>query len=172
MPDTHVHDEAHDQAKLWDLIGDIRFAMLTTRHSNGHLHARPLTTQNTGDDKDARLWFFLSRSAESIKDLSFDANVNVAYSHPGKDSYVSVSGTASIVDDAAKKRALWSSINQAWFPAGVDDPDLALLCVDITHAHYWDVRESKIVQIWKMTKAAITGNKPRDLGEEGEVRMR
>jgi general stress protein 26 len=164
--------QENDQAKLWELIGDIRLAMLTTRHSNGHLHARPLTTQNTQDDKDARLWFFVSRSGDSIQDLSFDTNVNVAYAHPGKDSYVSVSGTASIVEDAAKKRALWSSMNEAWFPAGVDDPDLALLRIDITHAHYWDIRESKIVQALKMTMAAATGHGAPDLGEQGEVRMR
>jgi len=168
MPDSDMND----QAKLWDLIGDIRFAMLTTRHANGHLHARPVTTQNTSDDNDARLWFFLSRSGESVAELAAQANVNVSYSHPGKDRYVSVSGTASVVEDAGKKRALWSKLNEAYFPEGVNDPDLALVAVDITHAHYWDVRESKLVQIWKMTKAAFTGQRPRDLGEEGEVRMR
>ncbi len=53
-----------------------------------------------------------------------------------------------------------------------DDPDLALVSVAITHAHYWDVKESKLVQLYEMAKAALTGKPPSDLGESGEVRLR
>ncbi len=35
---------------LWKLIKDIRFSMFTVRHTNGHLHSRPMTTQNAGLD--------------------------------------------------------------------------------------------------------------------------
>src|SRR5689334_7111462 len=41
--------------KLWDLIKDIKFAMFTTHHRNGHLHSRPMTTQNTKVDEDSSL---------------------------------------------------------------------------------------------------------------------
>ncbi|MEP7141150.1 MAG: general stress protein, partial [Caldimonas sp.] len=37
---------------------------------------------------------------------------------------------------------------------------------------YWDVKESKIVQLLTMAKAAVTGKPPTGLGEHGEVRMR
>jgi len=40
--------------KLWTMIKDIRFAMFTTRHTNGHLHARPMTTQNEALEADAK----------------------------------------------------------------------------------------------------------------------
>ena len=59
---------------------------------------------------------------------------------------------------------------KAWFPAGVTDSDLALLQVRISHAEYWDVKESKMVQLAKMAKAAITGERPA-LGEHKEVRV-
>ena len=157
---------------LWALIKDIRFGMFTTRHSNSHLHSRPMTTQNTVIDDDESLWFFMSRKGEPVADISADKRVNIAYADPDDDSYVSVSGEASVVEDMAKKTELWNKFAQAWFPGGVDDPDLALVQVTIIHAHYWDVKESKIVQIYKMAKAAITGERPSGMGESGEIRMR
>jgi hypothetical protein len=43
--------------------------------------------------------------------------------------------------------------------------------VRISHAGYWDVRESKLVQLFKMAKAAVTGKPATSLGEHAEVRM-
>jgi len=165
-------DAANARTQLWDLIKDIRFAMFTTRHANGHLHSRPMTTQNTKVDEDASLWFFMSRAGEPVADLAADPVVNVSYADPGADSYVSVSGTAAIVEDMARKKLLWSKLAAAWFPGGVDDPDLALVQVKIVHAEYWDVKETKIVQLLQMASAAITGKPPQSMGEHGEIRMR
>jgi general stress protein 26 len=157
---------------LWSLIKDIRFAMFTVRHHNGHLHSSPMTTQNKAIDEDASLWFFMSMKNESVGDLAAQPEVNVAYADTGSDRYVSVSGTAAVVDDTAKKRQLWSKMAEAWFPVGVEDPDLALVQVRITHANYWDVKDSKLTQMAKMAKAVITGSPPKDMGEHAEVRMR
>ena len=167
-----VTDPIESQQTLWALIKDIRFAMFSTRHGDGHLHSRPMTTQNSRLDEDANLWFFMSRASDSVADFAKDPQVNVSYADPGEDSYVSVSGTASVVENDAKKQQLWSKMAQAWFPKGVDDPDLALVRVRITHASYWDVKSSKLVQLFAMAKAAVTGRPPRDLGSHGEVRMR
>ncbi len=156
---------------LWDLIKDTRFAMFTTRHGNGHLHASPMTTQNRGIDADDCLWFFMSRRSGTASDLIGEVEVNVSYANPDSDRYVSVSGRARIAENPDKARALWSKMAEAWFK-GPDDPDLALVSVAITHAHYWDVKESKIVQLYEMAKAALTGKPPSDLGESGELRMR
>jgi len=165
-------DTTASREKLWDLIKDTKFAMFTTRHSNGHLHSRPMTTQNKKVDEDSSLWFFMSRSGDPVEDISAEPTVNVVYANPGDDSYVSVSGTARVVENVAKKEQLWSKLNEAWFKGGVTDPDLALVQVQITHASYWDVKSSKLVQLFAMAKAAVTGRPPRDIGEHGEVRMR
>jgi general stress protein 26 len=171
--DNPPHNDAESRTRLWDLIRDIRFAMFTTRHgSNGHLHSRPLTTQNSAIDEDATLWFFMSRKGDPVAELAVEPIVNVAYADPGKDRYVSISGTAAVVEDIAKKKQLWSRLAEAWFPGGVDDPDLALVQVKIVHANYWDVKESKLVQLFHMARAVVTGKPPTDLGEHAEIRMR
>ena len=166
-----ITDPTQARSKLWDLIKDIRFAMFTTRHANGHLHSRPMTTQNSNIDEDSNLWFFMSRKGDPVADLMAEPVVNVAYADTGADCYVSVSGTAALAEDMAKKQQLWSKMAEAWFPGGVDDPDLALVCVKITHANYWDVKESKVVQLYQMAKSTITGKPPTDLGEHAEIRM-
>jgi general stress protein 26 len=165
-------DQNDQRAKLWDLIKDIKFGMLTTRHADGHLHARPMTTQNARLDEDDALWLFMSRRGDSAADIEASPEVCMSYADPGKDTYVCVAGTASVSHDAAKKQALWSPMAKAWFPGGAEDPDLLLVRLDIQHADYWDVKESKIVQLWRMAAAAVTGKTPSDMGERGHVEMR
>ena len=155
---------------LWELIRDIRTAMLTTTHENGRMHARPVTTQNKTIDNDDLLWFFISRGGETALDVAQHPQVGLAYAHPGRDCYVSISGSALIVDNPQKKEELWSRLAAAYFPGGVGDPDLALLCVRISHAHYWDVKENKLTQLYEMTRAAMTGSRP-NLGSDTEVSL-
>lgn len=161
---------ASDQKTLWKLIKDIKFGMFTHSHANGELHSHPLTTQNKSDDDGSTLYFFVSRKSELAQRMKQDGNVNVAYAHPGDDSYVSVSGQASIVEDQAKKDDLFTPFAKVFFPLGATDPDLALLKVDIAHAEYWNVTESKMVQLAKMAKAAITGEPP-EMGEHKELTL-
>lgn len=167
-----MKDTTHERELLWKLVKNIKFAMFTTRHGNGHLHSRPMTTQNKSLDADESLWFFMSKKGDPVDDLKADPVVNLVYADPSEDTYVSVSGTAALIEDPAKKEQLWSKLAAAWFPGGPTDPDLALVQVQIVHANYWDVKESKLVQLYEMAKAAVTGKPPTGLGEHGEVRMR
>lgn len=159
------------QETLWDLIKDIRFGMLTHRTASGMLHAHPLTTQSKVLDAHFELHFFISRQGELYGALQTDGQVNLSYADPKSDSYVSLSGQARFSDDQALKESLWSPMAKTWFPQGVNDPDLALLLVRAQHAEYWDVKESKMVQLFKMAKAAITGNPPTGLGEHREMNL-
>ncbi len=159
------------RSRLWALVKDIRFAMFTTRHGNGHLHSRPMTTLNSSLEEDDSLWFFMSLGGEPVEDLTADPVVNVVYVDTGADSYVSISGTATLMDDLAKKQQLWSKIAEAWFPGGPSDSDLALVQVKIIHAHYWDVKENKLVQLFHIARAIATGKPVSKLGEQAEIRM-
>lgn len=156
---------------LQDLLRDIRFAMFTTRGADGKLHARPMTTQtaNTGPDRPDTVWFFMSRNSDSVRELTADPTVNVSYADTGDDVYISVAGTASIVESRSEKERFWSAPVKAWFTGGIEDPDLTLICVQIHSAEYWNVEEGKLTQIAKMAKAAMTGEQPRNMGEHGKI---
>lgn len=158
-----------DHGKLWDLIKDTRFGMLTHRHADGQLHSHPLTTQNRDVDAVATLYFFVPKDGDIARHVATDPAVNVAYANTGDDSYVSVSGRAALCEDQALKEALFTTMAKAWFPNGPTDPNLGLLAVSVVEAEYWDVDDSKMVQLYKMAKAAITGEAPKNLGEHKKV---
>lgn len=158
-----------DQSRLWDLIKDTRFGMLTHRHGDGQLHSHPLTTQNKKVDEGATLYFFVPKDGDIARHVAVDESVNVAYANTDADSYVSIAGSAALLEDPAKKEELFTTLAKAWFPKGVSDPNLGLLAVRIVDAEYWDVNDSKMVQLFKMARSAITGKPPTDLGEHKKV---
>jgi len=163
-----MSEHASSHETLWNIIKETRFGMLTHRHASGMLHSHPLTTQNKSIDESGILYFFVSRKSELGQRLMADGNVNVAYADTSKDSYVSVSGQARVSENQATKDRLFNAMAKAWFPGGATDPDLELVEIEIQFAEYWDVKESKVTQLFKMAKAAVTGEPPK-LGEHKEV---
>ncbi len=151
--------------KIKELTEGIDFAMLTTL-SGGHLRSRPMSTQQFESDGD--LWFFTSDNSHKIDEINADNRVNVAYSKPEDNTYVSVSGTAEISKDRAKIEELWSPVLKAWFPEGLEDPTLCLLKVSVEEAEYWEASSSTLVQLFGFVKAMATGQET-DYGENKKV---
>ena len=85
--------------RLWKVIQDTRFALFTSRHVNGHLHARPAATLNAPLDEDPSLWFLMAREGEPVCDFDAEPSVNVAYVDPARVRCVSVSGLDCVVVD-------------------------------------------------------------------------
>lgn len=163
-----MNETKHDREVLWDLIKDTRFCMLSHRHADGSLHSHPLTTMNK-ELADGHLYFFVSRQTEVGQRLRQDGSVNLAYANPDKDTWVSVTGTARVLEDLDKKRELFNVMAKAWFPGGPEDPEMELVAVEIDEAEYWNVKENKLLQLLKMGKAAVTGDRPKKMGEHKEV---
>lgn len=161
------HSFQHD---LWKLIKDIKFGMLTHRHADGTLHAHPLTTQNHSLKAGEPLYFFVSKKTELGQRVRADGNVGITYADLKEDSWISISGQASVSEDMKIKKDLFNALAKAWFPGGAEDPDLELLAVQIQHAEYWDVKESKATQVLKMASAAVTGKRP-EMGEHREMHV-
>ncbi|HYE18292.1 MAG TPA: pyridoxamine 5'-phosphate oxidase family protein [Tepidisphaeraceae bacterium] len=151
-----------DIHKLAELIKGINIAMLTTVGDNGALHSRPMATQQA--EFDGVLWFFTEAESGKVHEVQQDKHVNLSYADPSGNRFVSVSGLAQLVRDRAKAEELWSPIHKAWFPKGLDDPNLALLRVQVTQAEYWDGPSSTLVKLYGFAKAMVTGKK---YGEEG-----
>jgi general stress protein 26 len=165
-PSTRAPDSVK---KLGELIHDIKFAMLTTAHADGTLHSRPMTTQQV--EFDGNLWFFSGLNSEKIQELEAHPEVNVSYSAPDDQRYVSVSGRAEVSRDRGKMEELWNPMFKAWFPKGLDDPDICLLHVNVTHAEYWDSPSSKMVQLAGFIKAVVTGKRLENAGEHEELHI-
>jgi general stress protein 26 len=135
-------DEQHDAAlaKVAEMVGDAKFAMLTTLEKDGTLRSRPMATVQV--DSDGNLWFFTTLSSPKIVEGQPDQQVNLCYVRAEKQDYLSVSGTAELVHDKGKMQALWSPWLSPWFPKALDDPDLALLKVSMLAVEYWGAPDS------------------------------
>ncbi|HEY2820936.1 MAG TPA: pyridoxamine 5'-phosphate oxidase family protein [Candidatus Acidoferrum sp.] len=154
-------------AKVAGLIKDINIAMLTTEAEDGLLHSRPMATQKT--EFDGTLWFFTGLSTGKVSEIDWNPEVNLSYAEPKDTRYVSVSGSAEILHDRAKMQELWSDIYKAWFPQGLDDPDLCLMKVEVSFAEFWDVPSGKMVQVFGFLKALATGERLKMEGESHGV---
>ena len=153
--------------KLNELIKEIDFAMLTTI-DGGVMRSRPMQTQDF--EFDGNLWFFTSSETHKAEEIERDNRVNVSYASPSDNSYVSVSGRASIVKDREKIDEYWSDLYKAWFPEGKDTPDLVLLRVEAEQAEYWDAPSSTIAQTIGFLKALATGERV-DVGENEKINL-
>jgi general stress protein 26 len=148
--------QPNDVQKLARLIKGIRVAMLTTQDEDGTLRSRPMETQPE-KEFDGTLWFFTHASAHKTAEIDRDDRVNLSYADPSDNRYVSVSGRARLVRDRAKIDQLWSPALKAWFPKGKEDPETALLRVEVDKAEYWDAPSSTIVKLVGFAKALVTG---------------
>jgi general stress protein 26 len=155
--------------KLAELISDIEFAMLTTIEPDGTLRSRPMATQRREFDGD--LWFYTRADTPKVEEVEREHNVCVAYARPDRQHYVSVSGKARLVRDRAKIEELWSPAYKAWFPDGLDDPQLALLKVTAEKAEYWDGQTSAVAHLVGLAKAAVTG-RSYQAGENEKVNLK
>ena len=152
---------------LQQKIADIRIGMLTTSDPSGTLVSRPMTSQKF--DKEGLLWFFTSDQAKVANEIDYNAAINVSFSAPEDSLYVSVSGSAEIVKDKAIIKKMWNPMVGAWFPEGSDDPHVALIKVTIVAADYWNSDKSKMMQLFEMAKAAVTGKPPIAMGEHRKI---
>lgn len=141
--------------KVRDIIKGTRIAMLTHVDENGRLVSKPMATQEV--DFDGTVRFIAERASDQGMDIQKNPNVNVAYS--GNGAWVSLSGTARIVNDTDKLRELWSSFTGSWLEGGPENPNNVLIEIDADTAEYWDTPGgSKVTQVVNLIKAKVTGN--------------
>lgn len=153
-------------ATVHELIKDQHTCMLSTISPDGAIVSRPMATQQTEFDGD--LWFFAA--ADSAKAIEIQRNPRVNAAYAGTSTWVSLSGTASIVRDRAKARELWNPVVEAWFPEGPEDENVVLIHVEADTAEYWDTPGGRVASVISLVKAKVTG-KPYDGGENETVQL-
>jgi general stress protein 26 len=150
--------------EIWTAIKSQRIAMLTVEEE-GRLVSRPMAALAHPEDGAI---YFITRMDAKVGEIGSSSPVNVAYSDPHKNTYVSVAGTARTSQDRQKLRDLWSMFSEAWLPEGPDAPDVALITVEPDEAKLWDSTSSNLVYMAKVLKAVVTQSPP-DGGNIKEV---
>ena len=152
------------------LVKDIKFAMLVTVTDEGHLHARPMTTQQTEFDGD--IWFIGAKDSEAVHDMRSRPHVNVSYADTGSSNYVSVHGRAELVEDRAKLDELWSDMYNMYFEQGKEDPNVQLIKIHAEGAEFWE-SGGKVRTLFALAKNLLPGQRaePGELGKKETVKL-
>lgn len=151
--------------KFKKLVNDINVCMFITNNQDNN-HTRPMATIEVDDN--GTLWFYTDIRSIKVEEVSQKKEVHLVYAHPGQEKYLDVCGQASIITDKQQIKDKWSPIVKAWFPNGVDDPNLALLKVQPTETYYWDAETGKMVAFLKIAASVVTGKKLAE-GAEGKL---
>lgn len=162
----HTQHEDHVK-KIAELIKDIDFGMLTTTDAEGRLSSRPMST-NKNVEFNGDVYFFTYGDTPKVHELEKKPYVNVGFSDPKSQTYVSLSGRAELSRDKDKMAELWQPALKAWFPKGLDEPDIALIKVNADRGEYWDSPSSPIAHAISLVKVLTTG-KPANPGDNEKV---
>jgi general stress protein 26 len=151
---------------VWAMAQKQRIAMLTTEE-NGKLVSRPMAALARPEENKI---YFVTRVDGKVGEIGKSAAVNLAFSDPHKNNYLSIAGTARTSQDREKLNELWSVFTEAWLPQGPDAEDVALITVEPEEAKLWDSTSSSIIYAGKVLKAVATQS-PLDGGNVEEVDM-
>lgn len=150
---------------VWDLAKKIQVAMLANWDGQNP-HSRPMHAHVQQDEN--AFYFLADKRQHKSEELKKYPTVCLAFADAGNQKYVSITGEATVSDDRAKIKELWTTWAKAWWPSA-EDPNICLLKVIPTQAEYWDT-PGKIVNSIKMAVAAATNTRP-DIGENRKVAL-
>ena len=154
-----------DQDHVWELIEEIGLCMLVSHDgASDQLRARPMSA-HARRDEDA-IYFLTDKRSHKDDEVEINENVCLTFADNASYKYVSVSGTANVLDDRPRVEELWSTAARAFWESK-DDPNIRILRVRPATAEFWD-SPGKIVTSVKMMAAAVTGSRP-DLGANRKV---
>jgi len=163
-------DQAQNE-KFHRLLADFDTAVLITHASGNTLHARPMVIARV--DENCDLWFIASQDSAKANEIDVDTRAYVVCQN-GRSSCVYISGHATVDYDRTRVRELWNTSLQAWFPQGLNDPNLVAIHVVGQQGEYWDgAGENRITHLYETLKAIVTdamsGVKPGD--QHGQVTL-
>jgi general stress protein 26 len=147
--------------KIWQLIKQIKTAMLTTRHGN-ELRSRPMVLVQ--DEFDGTLWFYTDLSTEKVLEIERDHDVCLTFADPDNQVYVSLTGVGRATRDKTLINTYWNPFVAAWFPDGKGSPNVGMLEIKVQKGEHWDSDSSAMVKMFKTVQAKVKGEQP-NLGE-------
>jgi general stress protein 26 len=157
-------------ARLREIVKAVDICMLTTTDDEGGLRSRPMSN-NRDVEFDGDLWFFTYGSSYKVDEVGRVPKVNASFADVDGQLYASLTGRAEVVRDRAKIEEHWKPQLRAWFPEGVETPDIALLKVTVERAEYWDGSQSLVAHAVSLVSSLISGQ-PAQLGENEKLELK
>ena len=122
-------------SRVWDIVEKVRVGMLTTQFSAG-LRGRPLEARVDRDN--GILWFVTDVRGAKDEEIGASHDVGLTFVDENDHAYLSITARAFVTRDNAKSKEIWRPSDNAWFPAGPDDPNVRVLRIQPITAELWD----------------------------------
>ena len=149
--------EIEKREHLMEILKGFNTAMLVTRDLNGGFHSRPMAIADKRDD--GTLYFSTAIQSKIASEIEANPQVNVTIQ--GRNRFVSLTGSARLVQKKPLTDALWSESWRVWFPEGKNDPSLCIIAVDPFEAQYWDLGGAEGMRyLFQAVKAYALGTRP------------
>jgi general stress protein 26 len=113
-------------------ITAVPICWLATRSIEGGTNARAVSSSAGAPGSD--LWtrrFLVRRSSRKVAEMRAAPLVTLAYQDSSGDRFVALGGRATIIDDVAEMRTMWSSERDAQFPPGFADANMIVIQVNV-----------------------------------------
>lgn len=151
--------QTDERAKVHDILKGFSTAMFVTFGHGGRPAARPMHVARM-EEEAGEVWFFTGRGGTLVDDLHAEPIVLLAFQNDTS-AYLSLRGRARLEHDRARMKELWKEPYKVWFPRGPEDPNIALVAVDLLDAEYWDNRgANKLEYLFEAAKAYVKGDTP------------
>jgi general stress protein 26 len=124
-----------DTKRISKILKDIDICMLVTL-ADGSFRGRPMSN-NGKVEYDGDSWFFSYRETSKIEQIEADPRVELAYIGTEQGAWISIEGTAEVVEDDDRKRELWDDELRMCLKDGPEDDNVVLVKVSADRIHAW-----------------------------------
>jgi general stress protein 26 len=158
-------DKETESKALKDIVkpGDVAMVVTST---DGVLSSRPLTVASVQTDD---LLFIVAKDADWLTERVLSGRVHVAVAAGGRNDWVSANGKASLNDDRALLRELWTPFAGAYFESE-NDPNAVVLDINVQDGEYWSAPGGgPIGRVVAVVSAALGHERLPGAGEHGTI---
>jgi len=115
-----------------ETIAAVPVCWLATRSAEGGTNVRAVNTSPgaPGSDEWTRR-ILVRRSSRKVAEIRAAPIATLAYQNPSCDRYIALGGRATIIEDVAEMRTIWSSDLDAHFPPGFADANMIVIRFDV-----------------------------------------
>lgn len=152
--------------KFRELVEHVKVCMMISDLSTKPLSANPMQAKEV--DESGNVWFLTGRDSNHFEDFEKNSECQLFFSD-AKSNFLSVYGNIEIDNSRVRIEELYSSFDNAYFD-GKEDPRIVALKFTPEQAAYWSADQNRLVTLFKLGYAAITG-KDQDLGSYGKMEL-
>ncbi|MES2523455.1 MAG: pyridoxamine 5'-phosphate oxidase family protein [Gemmatimonadota bacterium] len=174
-------NKTEDQRERFhELLESFRAVVLITRtgadegpkgsRHDAEVASRPMEVARLDDNCD--LWFLTDADSAKVFEIRKDPQVHVV-AQDAESRFVSLTGTARVLQDKAVIKELFTEDYKVWFPEGPETPGIRAIHVSAEEGEFWDSKgKNKVKYLLQAAKAYATGERPKTDGDQfGHVEL-